>query len=192
MNEPDTRLAKALAKHLNRHFPRRPRSAHHWPFGPVEDVLPGFRVVRVSPTSPADPWFYVTQGVAAISSTPERLEFVLMAPAESATHVESLAMVANFHADPAYGVREGKVLNIGRPWLDGSTCDHFLVSLPYPLGPDFEWCRTWGTPIRILWLLPVTAAEANLARDRGVEELESRLERHAVDILDVHRASVAT
>ncbi|MFI7602077.1 hypothetical protein [Actinoplanes sp. NPDC049681] len=35
----------------------------------------------------------------------------------------------------------GPTVPIGRPWLDGSHCDHYLVSLPYPIGPDFETCE---------------------------------------------------
>jgi hypothetical protein len=29
-------------------------------------------------------------------------------------------------------------VNLGEPWLPGSACDHGLISLPYPWGPELE------------------------------------------------------
>ncbi len=65
------------------------------------------------------------------------------------------------------------------------------MSLPYPFGPEFEVC-TWegGSHARILWLLPITEAEKDFRRERGLEALEVRFEDHAIDPVDPKRASV--
>jgi hypothetical protein len=99
-------------------------------------------------------------------------------------------MVANFHADPRYGVWLGKTINIGRPWMDGSNCDHLLVSLPYTLGKDFEWCSVGEFAIRFLWLLPITAAEAEFLSLHGQEALEQKFDESGFNIYDSHRASI--
>ncbi|MGW5653784.1 suppressor of fused domain protein [Streptomyces humi] len=80
---------------------------------------------------------------------------------------------------------------IGRPWLDDSDCDHYLVSLPYPFGPEFEFCE-WGdgAHARILWLLPISKAEKDFRREAGLEALESRFEELGIDPVDPQRASV--
>lgn len=99
-------------------------------------------------------------------------------------------MVANLHADARYRLHLGKIINIGRPWIDGASCDHLLVSLPYLLGPKFEYLRVLDLSIRFLWLLPITQSEASYARTHGVEALESVFERTAFDTLDPTRNSV--
>jgi hypothetical protein len=72
--------------------------------------------------------------------------------------------------------------------LDGK---RHLVSLPYPFGPEFEICE-WGdgTHARILWLLPITAAEKDFRRTDGLEALECLFEEHAIHPADPGRASV--
>lgn len=163
-----------------------------WTLGPIGDRIPDFRVLRYAPSNRAEPWAYATVG--AWEATPDDahgLEFVLLSPTESAQHVELLAMVTNFHADPRYRLSVGRTINIGRPWLPRSEADHLLVSLPYPYGPEFETCVVGERHIRYLWLVPITGAEARLVHERGLETLEQRLESRGVDIVDPRRRSVA-
>jgi hypothetical protein len=40
----------------------------------------------------------------------------------------------------------GHTLPIGEPWLPESACDHWLVSLPYPFGPDLQTCHGGSWP----------------------------------------------
>lgn len=61
--------------------------------------------------------------------------------------------------------------------MDGATPDHFLVSLPYPYGPQLEHCDAAGTHVQVLWLDPITAAEAAYRRERGLEAPRSRRRR---------------
>jgi hypothetical protein len=100
-------------------------------------------------------------------------------------------MVAYRNADDRYRLSLGDVIDIGRPWADGSACDHLLVSLPLPFGRDLEWFKQDGQAIRFLWLVPITATEASLAREASVAALEDRLEQAEANVLDPNRPSVA-
>jgi hypothetical protein len=70
----------------------------------------------------------------------------------------------------------GHTVPIGEPWLPGSGCDHLLISLPYPFGPDLQTCHVGDRHIDILWLLPITERERTLKVSSGLESLESRFE----------------
>lgn len=72
----------------------------------------------------------------------------------------------------------GHTVPIGRPWAERSDCDHLLVSLPYPWSPEFEVCDWEQGHIRVLWQLPVTAAEKAFRHEHGLEALEQRLVDH--------------
>ncbi|NJP30117.1 suppressor of fused domain protein [Microbispora sp. SCL1-1] len=159
--------------------------------GPISTVIPEFQVLEVAPRRTGDAWIYISDGARSIPGFEgEILEFVLMAPYRDDVNAEILAMVSHFHADPRYLVHEGRVLNIGRPWLSGSHLSSLFVSLPYPFGPRFEYIQNAEDGVRILWLLPITESEARLIATRGIEEFERRMESKAVDILDPKRESI--
>jgi hypothetical protein len=133
---------------------------------------------------------YVTVGAwqARPGSTPA-LEFLILSPREDPIHVETLAMVAFFHADPNYGLDLGKTVHIGRPWLDGSSADHFYLSRPYPIGPDLEYCPAAAQMVRFCWLVPITATEACFVKERGPLAFEEQLEASGADVIAANRPS---
>ncbi|WP_327187378.1 suppressor of fused domain protein [Streptomyces sp. NBC_01334] len=161
--------------------------------GPIEDRAPGFRVFRVHPAHPGDWWLYVTSGCwESTQRDGHGAEFIRAAPRDEWLNLESVTMNAYYHCGPAHQRLDvGHTVPIGRPWLDDSNCDHYLVSLPYPFGPEFEICE-WGdgAHARILWLLPITKAEKDFRREAGLEALESRFEDLEIDPVDPRRASV--
>lgn len=118
------------------------------------------------------------------------LEFFLVSREPDDQLARLLAMVAQLHADPRYPLSLGQVLEIGHPWLAGSECDHLLVCLPGPFGDDFEWLSTRERTVRFVWLLPVTRAEAELARTRGLGPLQEKLGAATVDVAARSRESV--
>ena len=101
-----------------------------------------------------------------------RLEFVIAAPEQDQRHVELLSMSAWYHGDRKLGT--GHTFPIGEPWLPRSACEYFLVSQPYPFGPDLEVCNFPGGHVHVVWLLPITAAERNFKVREGLEALEQR------------------
>ncbi|MFE5628897.1 suppressor of fused domain protein [Streptomyces sp. NPDC056543] len=191
---PDTTARAALLEHLRRTLPGRVIDEVPGVKGPIEERVPGFRVFRVHPAHPGDWWLYVTSGCwEATQHDGHGTEFFLAAPRDDWTNLESVTVNAYYHCGPEHQRLDvGHTVPIGRPWLDDSDCDHYLVSLPYPFGPDFEVCQ-WegGAHARILWLLPITAAEKDYRRERGLEALEVRFDEHAIDPVDPGRASVA-
>ncbi|MET8747483.1 suppressor of fused domain protein [Streptomyces sp. NPDC004728] len=80
---------------------------------------------------------------------------------------------------------------LGQLWLPGSHCDHLLISLPYLHGPDLENCPLPDGHARILWVLPVTAAEMACRREHGHEALEQLFDEHAIALTDPRRPSAA-
>ena len=119
-----------------------------------------------------------------------RHEFFLISMKEHVQNVETLTMLANFHADERYRLDVGSVVSIGSPWMPGSKCDHLLISVPYPYGPKLEWMRLPHVCVRFLWALPITSREAAFAELNGYEALEEKFDTAKLNYLDVSRASV--
>ncbi|MFG2754041.1 suppressor of fused domain protein [Streptomyces xanthophaeus] len=156
-------------------------------------AVPGLRILTVSPGPRADSWAYVTAGCWSTGETGENgghgLEFVLTAPARDERFADLLAMTAYYHADHRLDL--GHSLPIGEPWLAGSHCDHLLISLPYLHGPGLEQCPLQDGHARILWLLPVTAAEMAYRREHGHDALEQLFDEQGMVPTDPRRPSVA-
>lgn len=169
-------------------------SSFTWTKGPIRWSIPDFQVLRVEPGSGSKDWLYVSRGAWEVDTESDvRFEFFILSRIESPEHVESLAMIANFHADKDFHLYCGKVLSIGRPWMLGSHCDHFLLSKPYPFGPSFENLSVSPTlVVRFNWLLPITSDEAEFARTHGADALEQVFEEQGIDYLDVLRESALT
>jgi hypothetical protein len=187
---PADEICEREAIHLAQFWHRGKHEDFTWTLGrPIQAKLPHFRVRRIAPPSLGDPWVYATIGVWEATPT-DPIELFLLAPDENPLHVELLAMAAHFHADPKYRLQIGSVIDIGRPWIEGSRCEQLLVSLPYPYGPDLERCTIGELIIRYLWLVPITPAEAGLARRDGADALERIFEANDVDLLAPNRPSL--
>lgn len=183
---------EALKRHLNLFWPERNKEEFQWAFGPTRVRLPRFRVVRVAPKESNEAWIYVSLGAWEAGSNEQTgLEFLITSPEETPRHIETLAMIANYHADPRFRLHIGDTPSIGHGWIEGSACDHLLVTLPYQYGPKFEICHVDNSRhVRFLWLVPITAGEASYVRDNGAEAFEARLEEAGLDVLDPNRQSV--
>lgn len=193
MSEDVTQVYRALFSHIDRHWPTEEKSDFIWDLGPIKETLPRFRVRRIAPGSIGEPWTYVSMGAwEVLLEGTDRLEFFILSPEETPRHVETLAMVANFHADPRYRLQEGSIIKIGRSWMEGSQATYLLVTLPYTLGPDFEKCQVGSFGVRFLWLVPITESEARFARHHGRMLLEDRLEEADIDAMDPLRPSTVS
>jgi hypothetical protein len=164
------------------------------PYGDVARAVSELEVAVVEP-GPKAPglWAYISIGCwDAVHDGEHGLEFVILAPRCDARCELLLAMVATYHASPRTENRLdwGHTVPIGEPWLDDSACDHLLVSLPYPLGPEFESAHWNGGHARILWLLPITSLERDFKAEHGIEALEERFDAGAIAYWDPARPSV--
>ena len=161
------------------------------PAGPVHSVLPHLEVLRVSPGPHTfGLWLYATLGACAVPNPAGTggLEFFLLVQDSSQAHADFLAKAAYYHHGHCLGV--GHTYPIGEPFAPGSSCDHILVSLPYPFGPDFEHCPVPNGHVHYLWLLPITASERAFKASQGLEALEVLFENSAFRYYDPLRLSV--
>jgi hypothetical protein len=182
----------ALEEHVRRFFLGRTIEAFTWAAGPILDQNPHFRVLRVSPGSPGSPgelWTYISVGGwAATSDENYGLEFLVCTGSADMRAIELLAMTVYYHRGGKLGT--GHTLPIGEPWLPGSVCDHLLVSVPYPFGPDLQTCHVGDRHVDFLWLLPISEAERAWKVSYGLDALESRFEATGLRYWQVDRASV--
>lgn len=161
-----------------------------WSGGGLVENIAELTALRVVPPDDSEPWLVLSAG--ASGETMEEgygLEFYLLARGDVEAAVRLVSMVAQIHADPRYPLSLGQVVEVGHPWLPGSLCDHLLVNLPGPFGDEFEWSSTPERTARLIWLLPITTPEAELARERGFGALQEKLGTAEIDPTDTQRPS---
>lgn len=119
-------------------------------------------------------------------------EFILVANSHSPSNIETLWVSGFYQLTSKSLLDVGHTIPIGRPIAPDSTLDHFLVSRPYIFSPNLEYCELDETVVtRLLWLLPITGAEAAFRHAQGLEALEQRFEQAPINYLDPGRVSLA-
>jgi len=190
-NLTDSYIRTVLFEHVERFWSDSTIFEEQWREGPIQENVPGFRVLRIESRPPGRPVIYVTNGCFVVEPTQHiKHEFFLMSPQEERQHVETLTMLANFHADERHRLDVGSVVSIGDSWMRGSKCDHLLISVPYPYGPNLEWLKLPDICVRFLWALPVTPQEAAFVELNGMEALEQKFDAVRVDYMNPFRSSV--
>jgi len=180
----------AVERHVRAFFEGHTCTARVWAPGPMQELLPEFRVVEVAPGPKSPHWIYISAGGAVLSRPDaEPLEFALVAPEANDRHVEIVTMVAHYNHGIALG--EAHTIPIGGAWLPGSRCDHVLLLRPEAFGEAFERIAAPGGSARILQLVPITEAERELKIAAGVDTLKALLEAARVETWRPNRASVA-
>ena len=153
-----------------------------WALGRIIEELPDFQVFQVIPNHEDEPWVYVSSGIGQFLGQ----EFFIISPFETPEHIETLAMLASASMHYPDQFQLGKTVNIGRPWVEQSSFQHFLISLPYPYGQELEYMDN----VRFFWLLPITQPERLFLNTHSVEDLETRFDERGIDYLDINRPSV--
>ncbi len=185
------RLREIVGNHVSAFWTEHQIVRKTWNGRPPSAAMEALEIYVVSPLEAEQPTIYVTAGVSEVRREGMRHEFLIMAPVEDELHDVHLAMLARYHADRTiYPVHLGRIVHIGEPWVSGSKCDHFLASLPYAQGPEFEVCSADDESVRFLWLTPITSPEAAYVSEHGQEALEQLLESRNVRITDPFRDSV--
>lgn len=178
---------EVIRQHLQRFFAGHRCEEQVWTLGPAHAELPRLRVAEFGPGPKSDLWVYATIGAWEARDDP-LLEFLIAGLHRDPRHIELLFMTAWYHRH--HGLGAGHTFPIGEPWLPGSACDSFLVSLPYPFGPDLEICNFSDRHVHLLWLLPITAAEREFKVREGWEALEQRFDEAAIEYWSPSRPSV--
>jgi hypothetical protein len=182
-------LHEILRRHLQTFFTGHRYGETVWTLGPAADLLPRLRIAVLGPGPRTNLWVYATVGASEATPDPtDGLEFFMTVPSEDLRHVELLTMTAYYHRTEGLGL--GHTFPIGEPWLPDSACDHMLVSLPYPFGPELEVCCLGERHSHLYWVLPITKAERGFKAEHGLEALEQRFDAHAIEFWDPQRPSV--
>jgi hypothetical protein len=183
---------QAIGQHVHTFFRGHPVERRRYTGGPITSRVPNFAIYAVGNGPRFNGWTYVTSGCsAAVHENGHGTEFVLSALHDEHSLMELLAMLAFYHAGPAsHRFDIGHTVPIGRPWLTGSQCDQALFSLPYPYGSELETCEWPGGHARLLWVLPITSAEATFRHRHGLDALEDRFEAGELNYTNPYRASV--
>lgn len=126
----------------------------------------------------------------ASPSDPVPMELHIFSVRFAAELVELLTTVAHFHRTGSR-LDLGHTVDLGRPWLPGSACDHALISRPYVDGPRLERLRASEFDIRCFWLLPITQAEREFKKEEGLEALEAKFDAAGILFADSARPSVS-
>jgi hypothetical protein len=177
-------------KHVSDFFTGHRVGRRDFDRGPIQKVAPGFHALSIGPGPRTKLWSYVSVGGALVTK-PGRpvIEFLVMSEQESDAMVERLAMTVYYHHRETLGV--GHTYPFGKPWVDGSTLDHVLVSRPYPFGPALEsFPLADGGHGRLLWLVPITAAERKYKIEHGLDALETLFDRANLEYWNTSRLSL--
>lgn len=183
----------SFADHLERFHPDSVHEDFASARAEVQERLPGFRVRRIAPASSGKPWIYATNGAAvAVGEDEDGAEYVVLAPAADPVLVEMLAALATVNADPDRRLGVGSIVNLGRPWTASSAAKNLLVLPPYVFGSGFAVYEPPGEDRRVvvLWLVPITSAEARFVRLHGVQKFEQLMQRHEANVVNPGRPSI--
>lgn len=188
MTQPSNRQLASEA-HVRAFFEGHEVSKHVFERGPMLTMAPEFCVLEVRPGPKFGLWCYFSNGACDLSDgVCGYLEFFICCKSQSSSMVEIVTMIGYYHHTRTLGLHH--TLPIGHAWMDGSVCDHLLVSKPYPLGPSLEICDRDGFHIHFLWLLPVTQDEREFKASRGIEPLEQLFDESKIQYWNPLRSSV--
>jgi hypothetical protein len=177
----------AIRTHVNAFFYGHGSKEHVWTLGPAQQEFPNLRIIEIGPGPKSVLWTYVSVGAwEARDESP--LEFIITAAEQDMRHVELLTMSSWYHRLEGLGI--GHTFPIGESWLPGSACKYFLVSLPFPFGPELEICNFDHSHLHILWLLPITRAEYEFKVREGQEALEQHFDKCKLKYWDAKRKSL--
>lgn len=180
--------AESLVAHYQTHW-KVDAVACPSPGGRTHELPPVFHVVALAPRDAREAWVYATCGMARPEDE-SPLELFIYSRIERESVVAILHAVAHYHRT-ARRLGLHHTVNFGASWATWSTCEFGLISLPYLDGPSLEWAPdALDVPVRVLWLIPITAGERAFKMAHGVEALEQRFEASGFDYLDPLRASV--
>jgi Suppressor of fused protein (SUFU) len=156
--------------------------------GPTHELPSDFSVLKFSPAASRREWIYATSSLSQEGDA-KFLELHMRSESEDNSIVELLYAIAHFHRI-GKNLDVGHTVNFGRPWIDGSKCDHGLVSLPYVDGPELEVLILRNRAINFYWIVPIYKIEVEFKKSNGLELLEKRFDEVGLSYANPHRAPV--
>ena len=181
--------AQEIQKHVQRFFAGHKVKEQQWAQSYVSDLYPDFSVLEIEPGPKDRNWRYVSSGTWEVAQEGAGLtEFMIITDKPGLRQIQILTMNHLYHKD--HNLMVGDSYALGAPWVKGSNCNHMLVSLPYPYGPDFEICAIGDCHLHIYWLLPITEREHDYKVRNGADALEEVFEANGLEYWKTKRKSV--
>ena len=157
-----------------------------WEKGPIEKLHEDFYVLEFKPNKRHEFYSYCTVGMSLDRDDDNLIEIFIYSPSEDRSIVELLTMIVSYHRN-SMPLNLHHTVNIGRPWLDNSNCDHCFLSRPYLDGDELEYFDFEGELYNCYWLIPITENERDYKIDKGCEALEQLFEDKQIDYLNPDR-----
>ena len=84
----------------------------------------------------------------------------------------------------------GEVIEVPLPIAEGVSLRHFFVYLPIYHSDDLHSVPLGREAVEVLWLIPVTEAEAAYIEENGPQAFDELLGREDPDLMDLQRPSL--
>jgi hypothetical protein len=154
--------------------------------GPKEKLGDSFSVLEFAPNKRYNFWTYCSIGMSLGREDDNLIELFVFSPRQDMAQVELITVCASYHRN-VLPLNIHHTINIGRPWLDNSKCDHCFISLPYLDGDELEIFNFEQKVFHSYWLIPITEKETDYKIDKGCEALEQLFETKGLNYLDPER-----
>ena len=153
-----------------------------------EKLHHNFYVLEIPPGSVRGCWIYATVGMS-LEFANNQIELFIYSPQKDDSLVELLTVCASYHRN-VLPLNLHHTVNIGRPWMAHSLCDHAFISLPYLEVEVFEFFKYGRKQIHCYWLIPITIEERDYKIEHGCEALEQLFENNNFDYLNPTRRNL--
>lgn len=185
MTPPSELFTRKLQKHYEDHFGIKgtPRLLEK---GPKEKLHSQFYILEFKPNPRHQFWTYCTVGMSLERTDDNLIELFVFSPTQDEAHVELLTVCASYHRN-GLPLNIHHTINIGRPWLTDSKCDHGFISLPYIDSEGLELFEHDHQTTHCYWLIPITEKERDYKTEHGCEALEQLFEDKQLDYLNPSR-----
>jgi hypothetical protein len=159
--------------------------------GPKDKLHPDFFVLEFKPNKRHDFWTYCTVGMSLDRQDENLIELFVHSPRQDEAQIELITVCASHHRN-SQPLNIHHTINIGRPWLDNSLCDHGFISLPYLDGENLELFTYQDKIYHCYWLIPITEKERDYKIEKGCEALEQLFEDKQLEYINPQRRCLVT
>ena len=159
---------------------------HRLGHGLTKKALSDFYVLEFRPNRIHNFWIYCSVGMSSNRQDDNLIELLIFSPKQDLSQVELLTVCADYHQN-GLPLNLNHTINIGRPWIDNSECDHGFISLPYLDGENLELFAFNKKIFNCYWLIPITKNERSFKITHGTEALEQLFEETQIEFLNPQR-----
>ncbi|MEC3976069.1 suppressor of fused domain protein [Amycolatopsis sp. H20-H5] len=117
-------------------------------------------------------------------------EFLMHLPNARSNNGPPLLDLARDHLRAGRGLRQGETIEFGKGFLGSPGLVGLWAHSPVYLPDEFATYKLGEKTVRLVWLIPITAAEAALSAAQGWRTLRTAFLEENPDLTDLDRPSV--